>query len=156
MAGLLLALIVLVLKVFRVSCRSHGVVWIFCWPRPIFQFWCCVSFSLVPVLKESYVEAFFVVFERVATILNLPKDVLALILQHRLVVKAQGWNMLSAWIGCTEMSMWNQHERMHVAFIFFNTLLSLFLTLVLDRSISVLANTQGCIRTPVLMFLEAF
>lgn len=44
---------------------------------------------LVPVFDESYVEAFFIVFERVATALYWPEDVWTLLLQHRLIGKAQ-------------------------------------------------------------------
>ncbi|XP_035864283.1 uncharacterized protein LOC118496498 [Sander lucioperca] len=46
--------------------------------------------SLVPFFRESEVEAYFGAFERIAAALQWPKDVWAILLQCKLVGKAQG------------------------------------------------------------------
>lgn len=44
--------------------------------------------ALVPNLRESVVDSFFIAFERIATSLGWPKDVWSLLLQCKLVGKA--------------------------------------------------------------------
>lgn len=47
------------------------------------------SMVLVPPFRETVVDTYFSVFERVAIVLNLPKDVWPFLLQCKLVGKAQ-------------------------------------------------------------------